>query len=217
MTKRILFIEDDAAGRELSAYNLTAAGYEVAAVGSGEEGLERFDPAIHQLVITDLRLPGMSGMDVLERLRERAPNVPVLMVTAFGDVDTAVAAMRAGAEDFLPKPFSRDQLLVRVARALAIADLQHEVLDLRARAGGVERPIVCASATMRDILQLVDRVAASDTTVLVTGETGTGKELVARRIHARGRRADKPFVVINCAAIPAELLESELFGHEKGA
>ena len=216
LSRDILFIEDDAAGREMGVYNLTAAGYRVDAAAAGDEGLALFDPARHRLVITDLRLPGKSGMEVLREIRRRDPSVPVLMVTAYGDVDTAVEAMKAGAHDFIPKPFSRDQLLVRVERALESAALVEEVRELRVRAGGIERPIICASAAMTQVLDLVDRVAPSDATVLVSGETGTGKELVARRIHARSRRSRGPFVVINCAAIPAELLESELFGHEKG-
>ena len=212
----VLLVEDDPSGREMAAYNLRSAGYEVDTAAHGGEGLALFDRRHHELVITDLRMPTMSGMDLLRELHGRAPDVPVIMVTAFGDVDTAVEAMKAGAHDFLPKPFSRDQLLLRAERALHSAALRAEVRELRARAGGVERPIVCASDAMRHVLAVVDKVAPSDATVLVTGETGTGKELVARRVHARSRRASGPFVTVNCAAIPGELIESELFGHAKG-
>ncbi|MCC6522227.1 MAG: sigma-54-dependent Fis family transcriptional regulator [Polyangiaceae bacterium] len=213
---QLLLVEDDPSGREVAVYNLRAAGYGVDAAATGPEGLALFDATRHALVLTDLRLPGLDGMGLLGELRTRAPDVPIIMVTAFGDVDTAVEAMRRGAVDFLPKPFGREQLLVRVERALERAALGAEVRELRARAGGVERPIVATSEPMRRLLALVDRVAATDATVLVTGESGTGKELVARRLHARSRRSDGPFVTINCAAIPEQLLESELFGHEKG-
>ena len=213
----ILLIEDDPAGREVGSFNLERAGYAVDAVEDGEEGIARFDPGRHAMVITDLRLPTSGGMEVLRAVKDRAPDVPVLIVTAYGDVETAVEAMKEGAFDFIGKPFSRDQLLLRVERALSTAALEAEVHELRARASGIERPIISASPAMRELLSLTDQVAASEATVLVTGETGTGKELIARRLHARSRRSGAPFVVVNCAAIPTELIESELFGHEKGS
>ena len=213
----ILFIEDDAAGREMGVFNLEAAGYAVDAVETGEAGVKQFSKARHAMVVTDLRLPGASsGMDVLRSVKKRAPEVPVLLITAFGDVATAVTAMKEGAYDFMAKPFGREQLLMRVQRALDGAALDAEVRDLRVRASGIEREIISGSKPMADVLDLVDRVATSDATVLITGETGTGKELIARRLHTRSRRASLPFVVLNCAAVPSELIESELFGHEKG-
>jgi two-component system NtrC family response regulator len=215
--KRILLIEDDPAGRELAAFNLEKAGHPVDAVASGEAGLEQFDPGRHGMVITDIRMPGVSGMDVLGKIKERSPATPVLVITAYGDVETAVEAMKLGAVDFIGKPFNRDHLLLVVERALAGRRLEQEVHSLRSRLGGVERPIVRASAAMEQVVEMADRVAASDATVLITGESGTGKELIARRIHSRSDRADGPFVPVNVAAMPAELLESELFGHEKGA
>ena len=214
---RILFVEDDDPGRELGAYNLEKAGYQVDAVATGEEALERFDPAVHALVITDLKMPGISGMDVLKAVKSRAPEVQVLVITAYGDVSTAVEAMKAGAYDFIGKPFNREHLLLTVQRALESHELRHEVRRLRIRASGVGRPLVIESTAMRRTIEIAERVAASDATVLVTGETGTGKELVARHVHVQSARADKPFVAINCAAVPAELLEAELFGHTKGA
>ncbi len=217
MKERILFIDDDLAGREVALFNLRKAGYEVETAADGREGLERFSPERHHLVVTDLKMPGLSGMEVLRSIRKRAPEVPVLVITAFGNVETAVEAMKEGADDFIGKPFHRDQLLLAISKALERRRLAAEVRDLRIRSSGVERQIVCASPAMRRVLEIADRVAKSDATVLITGESGTGKEAVARRVHVRSPRAEGPFVAVNCAAIPGELLESELFGHARGA
>jgi DNA-binding NtrC family response regulator len=168
-------------------------------------------------VITDLRMPGIDGLDVVRAVKAKAPDTPVLVITAYGSVDTAVEAMKAGAYDFIGKPFQRDHLLLTVGRALESRQLREEVRRLRIRATGVERPIVSASEAMARVLGIADRVAPTQATVLVTGETGTGKELVARRIHSRSLRSAGPFVAVSCGAIPGELIESELFGHERGA
>jgi two-component system NtrC family response regulator len=217
MPGRILFIDDDLAGREMALFNLRKAGYEVTPASDGREGLALFAPERFDLVVTDLKMPGISGLEVLGKVRALAPEVPVLVITAFGNVETAVAAMKAGADDFIGKPFDRDQLLLAAEKALERRRLAAEVRDLRIRATGVGREIVGVSRALARVLEIADRVAPTDATVLVTGESGTGKEAVARRIHVRSKRAEGPFVAVNCAAIPAELLESELFGHTRGA
>jgi two-component system NtrC family response regulator len=211
----ILFIDDDDTGRDVAVYNLRKAGLEVDDAANGAAGLARFDPDRHGVVITDLKMPEVDGMQVLERVQALAPEVPVVVITAFGSIDRAVAAMRRGAWDFVEKPFSRDRLELTARRALEASRLRSDNRRLRAR--GVERPINATSAAMKEVVDLVDRVAPTNATVLVTGESGVGKELVARRLHARSRRAAGPFVAMSCSTIPSELLEAELFGHAKGA
>ena len=216
-SETILLVEDDPTGRELGQYNLQQGGYIVDLAVDGAEAMGCFSSRRHDLVVTDLRMPGASGMQVLGHVRALAPDVPVVVITAHGSVEAAVQAMRAGAHDFIQKPFSRDVLLITVERALTHRRLALENRALRRQSAGVEREVVHASTVMSELLATVDRVANSDATVLVSGESGTGKELIARRLHARSTRGDGPFVAVSCAAIPAELLESELFGHVQGA
>jgi len=213
----ILFIDDDAGGREMAAFNLRQAGHTVDEAENGVDGLARFDPVTHELVITDIRMPELSGIEVTRQIHERTAELPVLVITAFGDIETAVQAMQAGAHDFVLKPFNRDQLLIAVDKALDVLRLSRENRDLQRKVRGIERPIISRSATMAAIVELADRVASSTSTAFITGESGTGKELIARRIHARSPRSDGPFIPVNCAAIPADLIEAELFGHVAGA
>ncbi|MEZ4384376.1 MAG: sigma-54 dependent transcriptional regulator [Nannocystaceae bacterium] len=211
-SQAILLIEDDDSGRELGLFNLRRAGYRAEGAPSGEAGLVAFDPARHDLVITDVRMPGVDGLEVLAQIRERSPATPVIVITAYGDVELAVAAMKAGAADFIGKPFNREHLLLAVGRALERRRLDHELRRLRIRASGVERTIVHASAAMTRVLEIADRVASSAAPALITGESGTGKELVARRIHVHSDRAAGPFIAVHGPAIAGEGAEVELFG-----
>ncbi len=213
----VLLIDDDATGREVAAFTLRQQGLRVDLAEDGKQGLARFDPERHAVVVTDLKMPRVDGLQVLRQVRQRAPDVPVLVITAFGSMQVGVEAMRAGAYDVVAKPFSRDLLYHTVQRALERQRLLGDNRRLRRQLAGVERPIIHASPLMATLLERADRVAVSQASVLLTGESGTGKELVARRIHARSARCDGPFVAVSCAALPAELLESELFGHVRGA
>ncbi|HZV81112.1 MAG TPA: sigma-54 dependent transcriptional regulator [Geobacteraceae bacterium] len=215
----ILVVDDDTSLRRVLEYNLTAVGYSVVAASSGEEGLSLFTQSRPSLVITDMKMPGMSGLQLLASVKERSPETLVIIITAFGSVDMAVGAMKAGAYDYITKPFNRDELLLTVAKALQFTGLAEENRRLKSeladRPGG--RAFIGASPAMEKIYQVIGKVADTDASVLVTGESGTGKELVARAIHDQSGRKSGPFVTINCAAIPHDLLESELFGHVKGA
>lgn len=196
---------------------LEAEGYSVLAADSGERGLKVSDA--YDLVILDLKLPGMSGLEVLPILKERQPGIPVIVITAHGSIDTAISALKLGADDYITKPFEIDQLILAVKKSLEVRDLVREVHFLRQelkRQTGVDS-ILGQSEEMEAVRQMVKQIAATDAGILITGESGTGKEVVARAIHAYSDRAEGPFVAVNCGAIPENLLESELFGYEKGA
>ena len=215
----ILVVDDQETHRDLCRSALVGAGFTVETAASGAEALAQLRAGAFGLVITDQLMPGMSGLDLLREIRRLHPRLPVIIVTAYGTVDTAVDAMKAGASDFIQKPFTPDELLLVVRRVLERQDLMEEVRTLRERIAEPYRfeRIVSQSPKMTEIFEMIRHLADLDTTVLITGETGTGKELVAHAIHYNSNRRDQRFVRINCGALPETLLESELFGHERGA
>ena len=213
---RVLVIDDDASLRFALEAVLGDAGLGVVTAPSGAAGLQVFESGGADAVLTDLAMPEMDGLEVLTRLRTLDSGVPVIMLTAHGSERAAVAAMKAGAYDYMPKPFDPDEIVLAVRRAIETRSLRLQNALLRTESA-LGRSIVAASPAMRRVLETVARVAPKDVTVLFTGPSGAGKDVVATALHAHSRRADKPFVRFNAAAIPIELAESELFGHVKGA
>ncbi len=216
---RVLVVDDEPAVRSALRVNLARAGYEVVLAGTAEEALKALAERPVDLVLTDVKMPGAGGMALLEQLNRSSPDMPVVMMTGHGRVEDAVAAMKAGASDYIIKPISKDELLVILDRSLKARALQAEVVELRAevaRRYSFEN-LVGGTPSMQKVYALVAAVADSGALVLLTGATGTGKELLAHAIHYRSSRRPGPFVRVNCAALPEGLLESELFGHEKGA
>jgi DNA-binding NtrC family response regulator len=215
----ILVIDDKDSMREMLTASLTSEGYDVEVAGSGDVGIARSKEKHFDVILTDLKMPDISGMEVLTQVKEHDPDTAVIVMTAYGTIETAVEAMKRGAFDFLQKPFDIDHLQMLVERALENQRLVAENLLLReelAQSLGFSE-IIGASEKMVDVSRLVQKVSPSDTAVLLTGESGTGKELFARAIHSLSGRKNKPYITINCAAIPGELLENELFGSERGA
>jgi len=217
---KILVVDDEHLIRWSLEQNLKKQGYEVLTAGSGEDALRILREEIPDLMLLDIQLPGINGMEVLEKVKELDEEIIVIMVTALGVLETAVKAMRMGAYDYINKPFNLDELAIIIKKALETGELKKEVAHLRSeqsRKYGIGN-IIAESRHMHNVLAMVEKIARSDaSTVLIQGESGTGKELIAKAIHYESSRADKPFVAINCAAVPETLLESELMGHEKGA
>jgi two-component system NtrC family response regulator len=219
MKPKILVAEDDRVQREILQDILTQAGYGVQGVASGTAALEALRDDSHDLLLTDMRMPEMDGLELLRQAKRLRPETEVVVMTAYATVETAVTAMKEGAIDYLGKPFAKDELLMVVSRTLERTNLRRENRRLRELVGTSVSlgNIIGESPEMQRVFDVVQRAIPIDSTVLIQGESGTGKELVARHIHFSGPRKDKPFVVVNCAAIPDTLIESELFGHEKGA
>jgi DNA-binding NtrC family response regulator len=219
MKPTILIVEDEARMRRLLELSLGEEGYNTLAADSAEAGLKLAAKDSVDLVLTDLKLPGMSGLQLLEGVRRLRADLPVVVMTAYGTVESAVEAMKAGASDYVLKPFSLDEVKLVVRRELDVRRLRDENRDLREALGKrYDAPgIVAQSAPMQEVLGLVERVAQTNSTVLLCGESGVGKDLVAHAIHQRSQRSRGPFLKINSTAIPENLLESELFGYERGA
>jgi DNA-binding NtrC family response regulator len=213
----ILVIEDEEKQRRVVGLHLAAADYEVKGAGTAEEGWKLAGDV--DLILTDLKLPGMDGLALLEKLKAQNSHTPVIVMSAFSTVENAVEAMKRGAVDFLPKPFSLDHLSVVVEKALEVSKLRDENRELREALGERYKfeNIIGVSPAMQDIFATIMRVAPTRATVLLAGESGVGKDMIARAIHQHSPRKDRPFVKINCTAIPENLMESELFGYEKGA
>jgi len=216
---QILLIDDEASNRDALSLLLTNTGYQVKTAESGEEALAILSETPFEIVITDLFLPGVSGIDILKRVKEDSPYTNVILITGNASAETAVEAMKEGAFDYITKPFNFEKLKIQVAKALEKSRLVAENLYLRQQLRGKYKfdKIIGNSPAMQQLFSRMEKVVNTDSTILILGDSGTGKELVAKAIHFNGGRKDKPFVAINCGAIPADLLESELFGHVRGS
>ncbi len=217
---QVIFIEDDELVRRASVQSLQLAGFEVAGYGSVENASHLIDPSFPGVIVSDIRLPGASGLDLLSQSRASAPELPIILITGHGDISMAVQAMRDGAYDFIEKPFASERLIEAVRRALERRKLVLENRALRrelADQGSVAPRIIGRSPAIEQVRKLIANVAPTDASVLINGDTGAGKELIARSLHDLSPRRDKPFIAVNCGALPEQMFESEMFGYEAGA
>ncbi|WP_305041200.1 sigma-54-dependent transcriptional regulator [Geoalkalibacter sp.] len=219
LTTQILVIDDEGHNRQALSLLLSHSGYQVQSAASGEEALEIMQKTPFEIIISDLFLPGVSGIDILKRVKEESPYTSVILITGNASAETAVEAMKEGAFDYITKPFNFEKLKVIVAKAVEKSRLVAENLYLRQQLRGKYKfdNIIGNSLAMQQVFSRMERIVNTDSTILILGESGTGKELVAKAIHYNSPRKEKPFIAINCGAIPAELLESELFGHVRGS
>src|SRR6516225_2086757 len=217
---QVLYIEDDELVRRASVQSLQLAGFDVVGHASVESAAKMISADVSGVIVSDIRLPGMSGLDLLAQCHERAPDVPIILVTGHGDISMAVQAMRDGAYDFIEKPFASERLIETVRRALERRTLLLENLALRrelAEQGTLAPRIIGKSPAIEQVRKLIANVAPTDASVIINGDTGAGKELIARSLHELSPRHDKPFVAVNCGALPEPMFESEMFGYEAGA
>lgn len=214
---RILLAEDDEIMRETLFDRLTKNGWQVDSAKDGKEALSLVEQNYYNLVLSDIRMPGIDGTQLLDKILRISPDTDVIMMTAYGSVENAVDCLKKGAADYILKPFDMDDLTIRVKRFLEMQSIKARCFSLEEQYGQLRSPIIGSSNAIKSMLKMIDQVAAAETTVLITGESGTGKELVAAAIHCNSQRSKGPYIRINCAAIPENLMESELFGHEKGS
>ena len=216
---KVLLVDDDPSFRRVQEYQLSQAGYQVTVCDDGAQALDAFRKGAHDLVVTDIRMPGIDGLDLMTRLKAISAETPVVVVTGHGTIETAVEAMKQGAFDFLTKPFPGDHLRLTLQRADEFRRLRREIRELRRAVEGrfAFENLIGSAPAMKVLFESMELVAPTSSVVLVNGETGSGKELVARAIHHHSPRSGHPFVTLNCGAIPASLMEAELFGHSKGA
>ncbi|NJD57698.1 MAG: sigma-54-dependent Fis family transcriptional regulator [Nitrospirae bacterium] len=218
MSHRILIAEDEAISRKHLIYALEKEGYEVTGATDGLEAFALFDQNTYDVVIADIKMPGMDGLTLLDKIKDKDPDMDVIIITGFGSIESAVEAMRKGASEYVTKPFNLDELNLKIAKVLKKKGIERENTALKITLGiGQEFPFIAKSRTMQRVVEVIRSITGSDCNVLLTGESGVGKGLVAKIIHHSSARKEKPFLALNCAIFTEELLASELFGHEKGA
>lgn len=214
--KQILLVEDDEIMRITLYDRLMREKWQIDAAVNGREALSRIERTHYHLILSDIRMPGLGGMELLERARRHSPQTDIFMMTAYGSIEDAIACLRNGAADYILKPFEMDDLIIRINRIFEMQTVRARCASLEDRCRQEHQEIIGESGAIRKIFSLINQIGPTDSTVLINGESGTGKELAANALHRASRRADKPYIRINCAAIPDGLLESEFFGHEKG-